>query len=222
MAARLVYTRPTVSRHRSLLSSIIKAGAAAARQQGVNARRQAVATARALRESEREARRKAVGDRRSYMQGRAGEAEALNAVLNQQLEDLNTVLAVGLAEAGRLELDSLKRLPDNKSFAPGKLAQPEPAPRPEAYQVAPLQGLHRILPSSRRAHEQATTLAMQRLQNDIQKHSGRESARNVALERARKAHDVAAEKSRRETLDWNLKIDGFAQDFDRGEPGGDR
>ena len=50
------------------------------------------------------------------------DVESLNSNLDQQVEELTTLLAVGLTSAGPLDCETLKRKPENPLFQPGKFA----------------------------------------------------------------------------------------------------
>ncbi len=104
------------------------------------------------------------------------------------------------------------------AFQPGKLAIAERAPSVDTYVPAALDGLHRLLPWERRAHEEATRLAVRHFEHDLEKHGANEAARERALAQARAAHERRLEDSKRQADEWNVKVDEFAQDYAEAKP----
>src|SRR5262249_26750508 len=181
LAARIrPYTEGNpVTRHRNFLSQAIRVSGAVARQHAAAVRREQVASARAQRERERELRRRALADRQSYLANRASEAETLNEDLIEQVDELRTLLTTALRDAKPLNFGLLKWQPDETPFDAGRLATVEPPPTADKYVPPALVGLSRLLPWARRAHEQATELALRRVDDDLRKHQVGDAAREL-------------------------------------------
>jgi restriction system protein len=207
-----------VSQRRSFLSTVVKVGAAAARQHAAAQRRQAAATTRALRERARDVRRQVALDRLDQRVHQEREVDALNADLVEQIDDLATLLSAGLGAAEPLDFASLKHEPETGPLNPGKLAIAEPAPALDRYLPAPLDGLQGLMPWARRAHAQATELAMGRFGDDVQKHREREAGRKKALAEAQATHERKLEESGHETDEWNVAVDDFAREYGEAQP----
>src|SRR5690349_6457334 len=120
--------------------------AAAQRRGAAMHRRQAAAAARAVREADREKRRLQALQRVAHLGNRQAEVDALNRDLSDQVSELASLLASGLAHAGPLDFELLKHEPDTTQFDPGKLGIAEPAPSVDKYLPPPLEGLHTLLP----------------------------------------------------------------------------
>src|SRR5689334_20683966 len=111
-----------VTRHRGFLGNAIRVGGAVARQHAAAVRRQQIASARAQRERERDLRRRAWADRQNQIANGAIEAEALNADLVEQIDELRTLLASALRDAKPLDFNSLRRQVDETPFDAGGFA----------------------------------------------------------------------------------------------------
>src|SRR5205814_635497 len=118
----------TMPRRSGFLHTALKVSNAVARQYVANARREAVAAARVLREQEREARRQRTLDRLNHSRDGAQAAELLNIGIAEQIDELTSLLSACLATGGALDFATLKREPDISPFNPGKLSKKEPAP----------------------------------------------------------------------------------------------
>ena len=207
-----------MSRRRGFLYAVIKASEAAARQHAVAERRQAAETSRAAREREREVRRLAAFDRAQHVVHGERQVNSLNTDLAEQIEELSTLLSAGLVAVTPLDFATLKREPDTPPFQPGKLGIAERPPSVDNYLPPPLAGLHALLPWEKRAHAQATTLAVRHFDHDVQQHADRASARENALADARAAHEDQLAQSKRDADDWNTKVDDFAREYAEGSP----
>jgi restriction system protein len=117
-----------------------------------------------------------------------------------------------------LDFEELKQEPDSGPFDPGKLAFEEPMPMIDKYVPAPLQGLLRFTPWARRAHAEATALATQRFETDLQKHAERDVERNAALTQAREAYKRTVEEAKHRADEYNAGIDEFAKEYEAGDP----
>src|SRR5437773_2556227 len=95
-------------------------------------RRQVAASARAAREHEREARARRPLDRLQYVRHEQ-QVESLNADVAEQIGQLSTLLAAGLAAAKPLDFVTLKHEPDTRPFAPGKSRVKESEPTADKY-----------------------------------------------------------------------------------------
>jgi restriction system protein len=214
------------SRH-SLLSAAIRAARAAGRAQAAAQRRQVAEAARRERERVREVRQTATLNKqlqreaeREHVRQQEAEVDRLNSDIEERIQLLNSLLSAGLAKAGPLNLELLKRQPELLPFDPGTLATPEPAPLIYRYMPPPLRGLRQFWPNAKRAHAEDTTLATQRYEQELEKHAAREAARIKALWDARVAHEAEMEKRRQQAAAWNQQIDQLSKDYARGEPNG--
>lgn len=196
--------------------------AAAIRPYAPTERRQAAAAARAVREREREDRRRATLDRSHRVLQGERQVKSLNADIAGQIEELTTLLPAGLAAAEPLDFATLKHEPDTSAFDPGTLRVEEPEPTADKYLPAPLGILHGLIPWARRAHDSATALAKAQFDKDLQKHRDREAARDKrhqkALSNARATHTRNLEESKREADKWNAQVDDFAREYAEANP----
>ena len=192
-----------MARRHGFLSAVLKANRVAQRQ-----RRDAATAARAVRERARQVRQTAVLNKqlqceaeREHVRQQEQEFEDLNSDLDQQVEELNALLAAGLGAAGPVDFGALKREPENPPFQPGHLAVHEPAPSLDRYTPPPMTGLRRFLPSAKRAYAEAIALQRRLYQEALAQHAGREASREKALAYARSAHLKALEKFSEEALE---------------------
>lgn len=185
----------------------------------VAAHRQAV---RAVREREREVRRRATLGRREYGWQGGERVAALNAEVAEQIRELSTLLTAGLAAARPLDFETLKQAPDTRPFVPGKSRVAESRPTIDSYLPAPLAGLYRLIPWTRRAHAAATALAQRHFEQDVQKHRDLEAAREQlhqeTLADARATHEHNLDKSKSEADKWNAQVDDFAREYADATP----
>src|SRR5712691_86631 len=199
-----------MSRRHGFLYAALKASQAAQRQLDATQRRQAAALARAERDRARQSRHAVALNKqlqreteREHVRQQEEEVESLNSDLEERVQDLTELLAVGLSSAGALDFDTLKRTPEEPPFQPGKLAVREPGPSVDRYTPPPLTGLYKFLPSTKRIHAEATELGLRRFEEDVEKHTAHEAAREKALVEARAAHRQEVDRLKRDAGDWN-------------------
>ncbi len=186
------------------------------REQDFRARRQAQERAKRERvKAEREAARRAAADekeaRRLYVEGRKAEAEAMSDALQNQVTELDEVLAAGIRTGPLLTFRSLKQAETYLPFDPGDLGTPLPPPLWEQFAPEPPGGFRRRAGSARYAREEQDARAA--FEEAGRQHAGAEARRRQQLARRQEAHQAAASATISEAREHNEGIDQFARDF---------
>lgn len=186
------------------------------REQDFRARRQAQERAKRERvKAEREAARRAAADekeaRRLYVEGRKAEAEAMSDALQNQVTELDEVLAAGIRTGPLLTFRSLKQAETYPPFDPSDLGTPLPPPLWEQFAPEPPGGFRRRAGSARYAREEQDARAA--FEEAGRQHAGAEARRRQQLARRQEAHQAAASATISEAREHNEGIDQFARDF---------
>ena len=207
---------------RSFLSTAIRVGEAVARQHAAAQRRQGAAEARATRESAREQLRRAFDSKRQLQLDATRQVEQLNSAVSAQIDALTSLLASGINATGPLDFERLKFADPEPPFECHVPPATEPAPVLDTYLPPPLQGLLAVLPWSRRAHADASALARQRFDRDLEAHRARSEASDRAAAdahaKARADHEKRLEEIRQEVAAQNADIDSFSAAYAAADP----
>jgi restriction system protein len=154
-----------MSRH-GLLYSLAKASVQAQRAKERQQRAQIRAYNQAVRHAEQARRaytqqqiRDAKEQARLYVESRIADVALQNTDLEDEIAQLNDLLADALSVDDYFDLDTLKQSPQLPYFDPGHLGVPEPQPKLETYLPIDL-GMRRFLPGAKAKHDQEIALQM--------------------------------------------------------------
>lgn len=208
-------------RRRGMAASLAQMQRELARQQAAQTRVRAAAQREAERARKAYERAQAAGEkerRRLYLVSRAADVDASNETLEQQVAELESLLAASLPIDDYLDFESLKTTPEIEQFEPGPLAIPEPPPDVAAFAVPALSGLRKLLPGAKESHAAAMHEAKLRYEAAVADHARREEERVAAWRRAYDAHERQNAEIVAEAERSNVEIDAFRDEFESGDP----
>jgi restriction system protein len=146
------------------------------------------------------------------------EAEAITRALQARLTELETLLASTLGEDPYLPFERLREpMPQARFQPPPQLAEPAPAPEPDAFLPPPLSGLGVLAPGRKRAHANAVAQGQAAYEQAVAAHARTEQDRLKQLAHAQAAHGKALAGDRERVRRQHAAIDQMARDFAAGE-----
>lgn len=169
------------------------------RAQAREAERQQRAAAAAAKVAERQ-------QRQDYISARKAETEAKTARMRARVQELETILANGLSRPAYIDAESLRWLPQEPEFQPGKLARPAPQPIWEAYAPTPPGPLAALF-GGRARYERESATARDAHHRAGQAWQEAEQQRQQQLAAARTQHDALIRRKREEAQEHNQKMD---------------
>ncbi|MFD7170003.1 restriction endonuclease [Streptomyces violascens] len=163
---------------------------------------------KARRAAEAEAKRQAREQKLAYESARAQEAVDLTYVVENDAEQLSTLLRRAVLDSRALTFDRLKQGFVPTVFTPPRgHSKPVPLPRWEEYEPTPPRGLLGALGFGRKNYDVDVEAARKRFDKALRKHARDEKARAEKTNRARAEHarENQQEAARIET--WNARVD---------------
>lgn len=145
--------------------------------------------------------------------GRA-EAEQRTAEVRRQETQLESILSTGLQRSSRIDLDSLRRTPEQPPFDPGRLATPAPEPTPEEFAPGRLAGLW----GGRDRKEQREQAAREAYEQARRQWQQAEREREEQLAEAERAHERLLAGRREEAERYHSRIGRVAAGLRERDP----
>lgn len=201
-----------MARHRSFVSSIAQIQREATRAHNAQLRAQAQAEAARARARVAQLKAAAAYDReqkRLYGEARAAEIASMNAALQHQVDQLETILSDGLESHPAIKFESLKQDPAASDAPYRHLEQPEPAPDRSQYLPDAPSGLGKLFGKAK--YQQAVVDAEAAYARDAELHQGRESQRLRQYQEAKAAFDASVARQ-------HAEVDAFAASYRDGDP----
>jgi restriction system protein len=209
-----------MGRKRGFTAALVQIQREADRQ----ARAQEAASTRAAREAERARRAyersQAAEDKarqQLYVESRMAEVDLRNEELEQDVADLQMLLADTLAIDDFLDFDALKEAVPKPVFSPGQLALPETAPDPAAFQPAEPTGLRALLPGTQGKYQEQVEQGRLAYEAEAAAYQQREADRIRRLEAASAAHDRMVAALRARLVAQHAEVEAFKADFRAGK-----
>lgn len=181
--------------------------AAAARQREAQRARAAYERAQAAEAKER---------KRLYEESRAAEAAALAEAAEEQIRELETLLAATLSVDDHIDFETLKQPAALPTWGRIDLETPSAAPAWEQFVPPPPTGVAKLFSKSK--YEQEVAQARSAFEAATRDHQQREAARVAELARVRGLFDEAVRKARTAADAQHAEVDAFRAEFEAGEP----
>ncbi|MGH9426123.1 MAG: restriction endonuclease, partial [Terriglobia bacterium] len=156
--------------------------------------------------------------KRLYLEVRAEEAETMNRQLEEQLADLESILAHTLRVDNYLNLDLLKQQLEIPKFHPGALATETPAPSEANFLPVPPGFFNGLVPGAKQRYERALQEAEARYKIARRVHEANEAGRKRRLADARARHEAEVQKAREDVAEQNRELDRFKSDLGARKP----
>jgi restriction system protein len=217
---------------RSFMSALIQARRAAERQRIAQLRaqtREAKEAERAqktyLRAREQASRAKTQAQKAQekeqvqlYTESQVAEVAMQNEQLEQEIEQLENLLADTLAVDDFLDLNTLKHDLEIPSFSPGGLVTVPPVPSLQMYLPPELSVIKRLLPGAKEKHAQEVAEAHARYEANIAAYDQYEAVRQASLAEANAKYEHEVAEIRRQAEAQHAELEKFQQDFAAGIP----
>ena len=222
-----------MARRKSVMSALVQAGHAAERQRATQIRAQTRAAKEAERAqrayeraqiqaqkaSEREQAQLYKEQVRLYTEARIAEVALQNEQLEQEIQQLTSLLDDALAIDSFIDLSTLKQepeIPPPPSFGADRL--PGTTPFLPMYLPAELTGIRRLIPGAKERYEQEVAAAQARYAADMEVYNQQEVERQTRLAARKASYEQQIEEIREQAAAQNAEIDQFQQDFAAGLP----
>lgn len=208
-----------MARRRSFVSTVAQMQRDAARAQAAQVRARAQAEAAQARAHSAQLRARAAEDReqrRLYGLARADEVAAMNAELEEEVAQLERILADGLRHHPALRFEALKQQPAEPEQTYLRWQAPTPPPRLEQFLPPEPTGLGKMFAKAK--HERAVAEARAAHQHAIAEHAVAERQRAAQFATAKAAYDVELADQRAATIRQHADVDAFAAAYQAGDP----
>jgi restriction system protein len=209
-----------MGRKRGFTAALIQIQREADRQ----ARAREAASTRAAREAERSRRAyersqaaEAKQRQQLYVESRMAEVDLRNEELEQDVADLQMLLADTLLIDDFLDFDALKEAVPKPVFSPGQLAVPEAAPDPAAFQPTEPSGLRALLPGAQGKYQAQVAQGRVAYEAEFAAYQQREADRMRRLEAATAEHDRMVAELRARLVAQHAEVEAFKADFRAGK-----
>jgi restriction system protein len=207
-----------VARRRSLYSVYAQMQRDMARAQAAQVRAQAAAQRDAARAYAANLRAQAAEDRerkRLYIESRAHEVAAMNAELEEMIQELQSLLSVSVGVGDLVDFSSLKRPAARLPWNHAGLERPEAPPQLEAFMPPPLTGMSKLFGKAK--HEQAVDSGQARFEQAVSEYRAREAHRVNRLNQARVEWQTTAAQLEAEAQKQHADVDTFEAAYRRGD-----
>ncbi len=201
-----------MARHRSFVSSIAQIQREATRAHNAQVRAQAQAEVAQARAKVAKLKAAAAHDReqkRLYGEARSAEIASMNAALEYQVGQLETLLSDGLRSHPAVDFETLKQDPNAADAPYRQWEHAEPAPDPLAYQPELPSGLNKLFGKAK--YQQAVADAEAAFARDLTQHQDRESYRLQQYQQAKSAYDASVAQQ-------HADVATFAAAYRAGDP----
>jgi restriction system protein len=201
-----------MARHRSFVSTMAQIQREATRAHNAQVRADAQAETARARANVAKLKAAAAYDReqkRLYGEARAAEIAALNADLQNQVEQLEAVLSDGLRSHPALDFESFKQDPASADAPYREWERPEPAPEWSVYVPEAPTGLSKLF--SKAKYQQSLAAAETSFAHDLAQHQLREAQRLQQYKQSKAAFEATVAHQHNE-------VDIFAAAYLRGDP----
>jgi len=215
-----------MARRSSLLTAMKQSARAAER-----ARKQQMASAKRAdrahdaylkaleRQSAAEAKAEAKERARLYTESRTAQVDLQNEELEQEIKQLNELLAATLPVDDYLDWETLKKaLPEIKPFDSSLYPRPEAEPPIGKYIPNQLTALQKLIPGAKQRFEDQVKKLQSHYKQDLDKWKIREKERIQKLNTIKDAYEEKANTLLAEIKTHNSEIEQFEQDFAKGNP----
>ncbi|MFI6941952.1 restriction endonuclease [Streptomyces sp. NPDC050418] len=170
--------------------------------------RQAREQEKARRAAEAEAKRKAREEKLTYEAARAQEAVDRTYVLENDVEDLSTLLRTAVLDRKPLTFEKLKQKFIPTNFTPPKgRSKAAHQPRWEEYEPEPPRGLFGALGFGRKGYDAEVEAARGRFDKALRNHARDEKKRVEKLNRLRAEHEEQNRQEAARVDEWNARIE---------------
>ena len=151
-----------------------------------------------------------------YLADRQGEADDLNAELQDRLEELQGILAHTLSLDDRIDFDALRPAADFEAFKPPPELAPGRAPR--APQIQPPSGLRKLIPGAAKKHATALVKAAGDHQSEVARFNQAEATKREQFAKVKADYDQRKSQFEMEVQRRNAEVDEFQTAYRAKEP----
>lgn len=151
-----------------------------------------------------------------YLLDRQGEADDLNAELQDRIAELQGILAHTLSVDDRIDLDALRPSLAFEAFSPPAELTPGRAPR--APQIAAPSGLRKLIPGSAKRHAAALSQASARHHEEIAQFNQAEAAKRAKFMAFKADYDQRKALFEADAHRRNAEVDEFQSAYRAKEP----
>ena len=171
------------------------------------------------RQEEKAAKEREKEIARLYLETRLAEVEIQNADLENQIEQLNTILEATLDVDDYLDLDQLKANPIIPNlYIPSQYATPALKPQLGSYLPEVLSGVQKLVPGAKRKYQLAVDDATKRFEADLAKFNAAELERQRRVDQLKKEYLTSIDELKARTEAQHVEIDQFKNDLASGDP----
>lgn len=170
----------------------------------------------ALAQQNRDDRAAQKAAKAQYLADRQGEADDLNAELQDRLEELQGILAHTLSQDDRIDFDVLRPAADFEAFKP----PPELAPgrAPQATKLPPPSGLRKLIPGATKRHAFALAKAGSDHQSEVARFNQTEATKREKFAELKAEYDQRKSQFETELRRRNAEVDEFQAAYRAKEP----
>lgn len=207
-----------MSRHRSFFVAIARAQRASVRYHNAQVRQQQRTIRDAERQRKANERMQLANEKEKahlYVESQLEKVSEQNHDLEQDLQQLQSLLMSSLSETYSFSLDSLKKKLEIPSFAPGKLAKAEKEPLLEDFMPSEL-GIMKFIPGMEKKHAEKVEQAQIQFKKEHGEYEERETQRKKQLEEAKQQYDNETQKIKEDTENKNNELEKLKVDFENG------
>ena len=164
---------------------------------------------RAIRQAQIEQERDEKKRKALIAEGHAQNAAHSTALLQARIDELRTILPVGLQRTPTIDFQSLKVGPPLPQWHPEQFPPPELPPALESFLPPIPHGMGKLVPGASYRHQQAVADGQRAHQKAFADWQARESHRQLDLSTAAEAHRQAVEVARAEAAKQTAEVDVF-------------
>jgi restriction system protein len=155
---------------------------------------------------------------RLYVESRLADVELLNEELQDDVANLQHLLADTLQVDDFLDFETLKEAAPRPVFMPGPLAHPEPPPSPDAFRPVEPNGLRARLPGARGKYLAKWEDGRIAYETAVTAHNQREAERRQRLTAAEADYRRTVSEIEARLAAQHAEVERFKSDFHAGKP----
>jgi restriction system protein len=155
---------------------------------------------------------------RLYVESRMADVELLNEELQDDVANLERLLADTLPVDDFLDFETLKEAAPRPVFAPGPLAHPEPPPSPDAFRPVEPTGVRARLPGARGKYLAKWEDGRIAYEVALAAYNQREAERRQRLTAAQADHQRIVSEIEARLAAQHAEVERFKTDFHAGKP----
>ena len=208
-----------MSRHRSFFVALAQANRAVTRYQNAQVRMQQKAIRDTDRQKRARERMQLASEKEKikiYTESQVEKVNEQNKELEQELQQLKSLLITSLGESYSFSFDSLKRIFEPPMFTPGKLTEVLEEPVLESFLPRSL-GVMKFVPGMKKKFSEKVDLAQKQFKKEHERYVEREDERVKQLAESKKQHEKEVQKLKAEVDAQNDEISDLIKDFNAGE-----